>query len=104
MDALAALVSATQFFVFFHRLIWEQWSMVNGQHLYSAFLTSTLQYCLTCTHLDRQPGVAGVRTSNPPVTSQPALPPEPHAVLSTLRATRPVSQEEQAGVIHPALP
>ena len=30
-------------------------------------------------HIDTPPGGAGDRTSNPPVPSQPALPPEPHA-------------------------
>ena len=35
--------------------------------------------CLTQGHLDTKLGGAGDQTSNLPVTSQPALPPEPHA-------------------------
>jgi len=34
-----------------HRYVFDaQSSMVNGLHLYSAFIQSALQYCLTFTH------------------------------------------------------
>jgi hypothetical protein len=83
--------------------------MVKGLPLSSAFLTNgnskRLQYCLIFTHsstgllcqpskavmvrrlaqghLDIRQGGAGDRTSNLTVTSQPALPPEPHTAAST---------------------
>ena len=91
--------------------------MLNGLHLYSAFLTSVPQsltifpnihlfmqrfthrrLCqprkvtasssgafrvkrLAQGHLDTRIGEAGDRTVSLPVTSQPGLPPEPHAAL-----------------------
>ena len=43
---------------------------------------ATMQCCLSQRHLDTQQGGAGVRTSNLPVSSQPTLPPEPHATYT----------------------
>ena len=42
--------------------------------------------CLALGYLNTQLGGAGERTSNPPVTSRPALPPDPHAVVFSLVA------------------
>ena len=68
-------------------------SMVNGLHLYSAFLTSGHSKSFTVwPHI--HPGQIGRgvlaeldggrdRTGNLPVTSRPALPAEPHAAAAT---------------------